>query len=38
VSKCTSWRIFLWYYGLNSGPCACWAGALPHESHTQPPE
>jgi hypothetical protein len=27
---------FLWYWGLNSGPQSCWAGALPLEPFCQP--
>jgi hypothetical protein len=28
--------IFLWYCGLNSGPCSYWSGALPLEPYLQP--
>jgi hypothetical protein len=28
--------IFWQYWGLNSGPCDCWAGTLPLKTHTSP--
>jgi hypothetical protein len=27
---------FWWFWGLNSGPCPCWAGAIPLEPQPQP--
>jgi hypothetical protein len=32
----SSLHLFLFFLSLNSGPCACWAGALPLEPCPQP--